>query len=220
MPPPPIPSSSSAHPSASTSIHSSRTRSSGELHLHELSMATDEISAGMVVPCMACLPTTPTALSTVPSTSPPSALTSASPHSLHSVLTSASRGKCKASVLGSDVDAPSGKRCRPPSATAKAQQEGTTAMTLLASAVASMSKSLAAPPVIAAPPVPPVSDFACAIEVLSEAMYLLDDDKLDMTQLFMKDKDEATVFLYLKGDHLKANWVQRKLAGMRTTNID
>lgn len=47
-----------------------------------------------------------------------------------------------------------------------------------------------------------------------------DNDKLDMTQLFVKDKDEATAFLYLKGDNLKATWVQRKLAAIRAMNID
>src|SRR5258708_5486861 len=99
MPPPSMIPSTSTHPSA-------------ELHLHELSMATDEISANMACPPSPVASSIPT---TIPSTSPPSA------------LTSTSQGKRKASALSSDIDAPLGKHSCPPSATAKAQQEGSAA---------------------------------------------------------------------------------------------
>ncbi|KAG2741716.1 hypothetical protein P692DRAFT_20851004 [Suillus brevipes Sb2] len=179
MPPPPILASTRAHPST-------------ELHLHELSMATNEISVDMAH----WLPTSPIAPSTP----------------------ALSTDKRKASALGSDVDAPSGKCSRPPSATAKAQQEGTAVMSSLATTVETMSKNMSAPP--PPPPPPPPSDFARAVELVSEATYLSTNDKLDMAQLFVKDKDEATAFLYLKGDDLKANWVQRKLAEICAMNID
>ena len=181
MPPPSMMPSTSTCPSA-------------ELHLHKLSIVTDEISADMAPP----------AASSIPSTSPPSA------------LTSASRGKRKASTLGSDVEAPSGKRSRPPSMTAKAQQEGSAAMSLLTTAVEAMSKHLSAPPPVLVVP----ADFARAIEVISDAPYVSDEDKVDMTQLFVKEKDQATTFLYLKGDNLRATWVRRKVAEIRAMSID
>ncbi|KAG2128541.1 cytochrome b5-like heme/steroid binding domain-containing protein [Suillus clintonianus] len=91
----------------------------------------------------------------------------------------------------------------------------TAVMSSLAIAVETMSKNLSAPLVP-----PPVSDFARAVEVISEATYMSDDDKLNMTQLFMNNKDEATAFLYLRGENLKANWVQRKLAAIRYMHIN
>ncbi|KAG1839812.1 hypothetical protein DFJ58DRAFT_733154 [Suillus subalutaceus] len=203
MPPPSMIPSTSTHPPA-------------ELHLCELSIATDEISADM-----GCLPASststypPTMSSCIPSTSPPSALTTLSPIDKSTL----SINKCKASALGSDGNAPLGKRSRPPSATARAQLEGSAAMTSLVTAMEAVSKHLSVPPVLAAP-VAPASDFVCAIEVISDATYMSDDDKLDMTQLFVRDKDQATVFLYLKGDNLRANWVKRRLGETRAMHID
>ncbi|KAG1855657.1 hypothetical protein DFJ58DRAFT_727469 [Suillus subalutaceus] len=194
MPPPSMIPSTSTHPPA-------------ELHLHELSIATNEISADMGRLPASTSTYPPATSSRIPSTSPPTA------------LTSTSQGKRKASALGSDGDAPSGKHSCPPSATARAQLEGSAAMTSLVTAMEAVSKHLSVPPVLAAP-VAPASDFAHAIEVISDATYMSDDDKLDMTQLFVRDEDQATAFLYLKGDNLRANWVKRRLGETRAMHID
>ncbi|KAG1839200.1 hypothetical protein DFJ58DRAFT_733421 [Suillus subalutaceus] len=189
-------------------IPSTSTRPPAELHFHELSIATKEISVDMGHLPASSTSTDPLATTShVPSTSPPSA------------LTSTSQGKCKASALDSDVDALSGKRSHPPSATARAQLEGSAVITSLVTAMETMSKHLSVPPVLAAP-ISPTSDFACTIEIISDATYISDDDKLDMTQLFVRDKDQATAFLYLKGDNLRANWVKRRLGETRAMHID
>ena len=64
------------------------------------------------------------------------------------------------------------------------------------------------------------ADFARSIEVISDAPYVSDEDKVDMMQLFMKEKDQATTFLYLKGDNLRATWVRRKVAEICAMSID
>ena len=64
------------------------------------------------------------------------------------------------------------------------------------------------------------ADFARAIEVISDAPYVSDEDKVDMTQLFVKEKDQATTFLYLKGDNLRATWVRRKVTEICAMSID
>ncbi|KAG1816023.1 uncharacterized protein BJ212DRAFT_1481092 [Suillus subaureus] len=155
----------------------------------------------------------PAHVSHIPSTSPPSA------------LTSASWGKRKASALKSDVDSPSpSSKCScPPSVAAKAQQEGSTAISSLASTFQEMSKPLTMhipAPMIPAPPPAPPSDFTCAVKVLTLATNISDGDKLEMMPLFLKNKDKVVVFLYMNAN-LRAAWVQKRLAEVHANmNID
>ncbi|KAG2342751.1 hypothetical protein BDR05DRAFT_1000724 [Suillus weaverae] len=140
----------------------------------------------------------------LPSTGPPSA------------LTSASQGKRKASTLGSDVDAPSGKRSCLPSATTKVQQEGSAAISSLASIMQEMSKHLSTPlPVPTTLPAAPPSDFAHTVEVLTSATNISKQDKLEMMLLFLKNKDEAVAFLYMN-DELRVAWVEKRLGELCT----
>jgi hypothetical protein len=92
-------------------------------------------------------------------------------------------------------------------------------MSSLATSVVAMREQLSMLPVLVAPAMP-TYDFACAIDVISDTTYMSDNDELDMTQLFMKDKDEAMAFLYLKGNNLKANCVRRKLAEICAMLVD
>ncbi|KAG2349302.1 hypothetical protein BDR05DRAFT_943317 [Suillus weaverae] len=105
----------------------------------------------------------------LPSTSPPSA------------LTSASRGKHRASTLRSDVDAPLGKHSCLPFATAKVQQEGSAAISSLASVMQEMS-----------------AHFSHNIS---------QQDKLKMMLLFLKNKDEAVTFFYMNDELRWKNFI-------------
>ncbi|KAG2048268.1 hypothetical protein BDR06DRAFT_999763 [Suillus hirtellus] len=120
------------------------------------------------------------------------------------------------SIQPADYNIPLGARFRPAYATARPQQENA-AIVALAGAVQEMSKHLVIPPpppVALALPAAPPSDFARSLEVLSAATNISDEDKLEMMLLFLKNKDEAIVYLHMN-NRLRAPWVQRRLGEMR-----
>ncbi|KAG1792095.1 hypothetical protein EV424DRAFT_1455148 [Suillus variegatus] len=117
------------------------------------------------------------------------------------------------SIQPSDYNIPLGARFGQAYATARPQQENA-AIVALAGAVQEMSKHLVIPPPPPALPAAPPSDFARSLEVLSAATNISDEDKLEMMLLFLKNKDEAIVYLHMN-NRLRAPWVQRRLGEMR-----
>ncbi|KAG2063673.1 hypothetical protein BDR04DRAFT_1163429 [Suillus decipiens] len=132
------------------------------IHIHQRKNHAGSVASATSMPPPSMMPST--------STRPPAEL-----HLYElSIATNEISGKCKASALGSDINLPSGKHSWPSSATAKAQQEGSTVIALIASLVEVISKHLVEPP---PPPSLVTPDFALAIGIISDATYLTEDDK-------------------------------------------
>ncbi|KAG2359667.1 hypothetical protein BDR07DRAFT_1488023 [Suillus spraguei] len=177
----------------------------GGINLCELSVATNEISAGMT--------SSSAPLSHVPLTSP-----MGPPASPNAMGPPASPITHLAST--SPPSALTTKRSRLPSVTAKAQQDGSAAMSSIATVMQEMNKHLSTPsPAPTTLPAAPPSDFACAVEALTLSTNISKQDKLEMMPLFLKNKDEAIVFLYMD-DELRVAWVEMRLGELCAMNID
>jgi hypothetical protein len=132
----------------------------------------------------------------------------------NSKLMSASRGKRKHSALGDDADL-SRKHSCPPSATAKAHQEGSVALTTIAQVFPQFLNSFYTPPSInQQDECPPPTSLGSVITLLCTTQGLVDDDVLVLTDFMTANLNEAIAFLTLSGPLLRTSWVQRTLAAL------
>jgi hypothetical protein len=130
----------------------------------------------------------------------------------NSVLTSANRGKRKHSAL--DDEGSSRKRSRSPPLIAKAQQEGSAALTSIAQILSQFIDSFDSSS-SAKPERPPPTSLGYAIAALSDTEGLELDDVMLLTDYLSSNPNEAIVFANLGVPLWRASWAQRKLAAMR-----
>lgn len=207
------PSAGSAPPSTMPSLSTS---APDALNLTQLTTAANEIDIIMrpVTPASAT-PEPPGPATTDPiEMSPDTPSTFLASSTISSVITSVSRTKRKhtGSDLGSAVSGGSAaKRSRPPSAAAKAQQEGSDAITKFNNIFAGFVDKFNE---VQASPNP---EYACAIKLLKEHRGLSVQERMDISTYLGSNPKDVT--LYVNSDaEVRALWLQQTLSMLNARN--
>ncbi|KAG2066795.1 hypothetical protein BDR04DRAFT_1159804 [Suillus decipiens] len=105
----------------------------------------------------------------------------------------------------------------PPSAAAKAHQEGSTALTTIAQMLPLVVDSLSAPlPTQQQDEHPPPTTLGCAISLLCATDGLMQDDVFILTNFMTANPNEVIMFFILHehGTLWRTSWVLRKIAAL------